>query len=103
AVSRYSMRSMVRGKTALSAAIVLAAGAFFIRTGRHAVLAQTPVRFTGPTSSQPLALSADDGLLAVANPDNNSVSIFDSRNAANTRLAQVTVGREPNGVAVSPD
>src|SRR5437763_7317283 len=48
-------------------------------------------------------MSADDWLLAVANPDNNSVSIFDTRNGANTRVAQVTVGTEPNGVAVSPD
>ena len=39
-------------------------------------------RFVGPTSSQPLALTADDELLAVANPDNNSVSMFDVRTTA---------------------
>ena len=33
-------------------------------------------RFTGPTSSQPLALSADGSVLAVANPDNDNVSFF---------------------------
>jgi uncharacterized protein (TIGR03437 family) len=49
-----------------------------------------------------LALSADDGLLIVANPDNNSVSLFDLRNN-NTRLAEIPVGKEPNGVALSPD
>jgi uncharacterized protein (TIGR03437 family) len=48
-----------------------------------------------------LALSADDSLLAVANPDNNSVSFFDTRN--NTKLGEVTVGKEPNGVALLPD
>ena len=64
--------------------------------------APPPPRFTGPTSSQPLALSADDSLLLVANPDNNSVSLFDVR-TGNTRLAEVPVGREPNGVALSPD
>ena len=54
-------------------------------------------------NSQPLALSADDWTLAVANPDNNSIGIFDVRNSANTRVALVGVGVEPNGVAVSPD
>src|SRR6476646_7225153 len=65
-------------------------------------LAQTATRFAGPTSSQPLALSADDSLLLVANPDNNTVSLFDLKNN-NTRLAEIPVGKEPNGVALSPD
>jgi hypothetical protein len=33
-------------------------------------------RFSGPLSSQPLAISADDRILAVVNPDNNTVSLF---------------------------
>src|SRR5262245_51002369 len=105
ALSRYRMRPPFRETIAIAAAVLLAAGIFWIQTGPNAApaSAQTAVRFTGPTSSQPLALSADDGLLAVANPDNNSISIFDTRNNANTRLAQVNVGTEPNGVAVSPD
>jgi YVTN family beta-propeller protein len=82
----------------------LAAGAVvWTHEAKDIVSAQTAPRFTGPTSSQPIALSADDWLLAVANPDNNTVSIFDVRNGANTRVAQVPVGIEPNGVAVSPD
>ena len=97
------MRLTIRLKSAALAAALVMAGVLWMRPGDHAVSAQTPVRFTGPTSSQPLAASADDWLLAVANPDNNSVSIFDTRNGANTRVAQVTVGTEPNGVAVSPD
>ncbi len=67
------------------------------------VEAQEVARFVGSTNSQPLALSADDGLLAVANPDNNSVTLFDTRSGANAKLAEVRVGEEPNGVAVSPD
>jgi YVTN family beta-propeller protein len=59
-------------------------------------------RFAGPTSSQPLALDANNSLLAVANPDNNSVTFFDVRAKAR-RLAQVGVGQEPNGVALLPD
>lgn len=66
------------------------------------VAASGPIRFTGPSSSQTLALSADDSLLAVANPDNNSVTFFDVKNG-NTKIAEVAVGTEPNGVALSPD
>jgi len=60
-------------------------------------------RFSGPINSQPIALSADDSLLAVCNPDNNSVSFFDVRGDANRKLGEIAVGTEPNGVALSPD
>lgn len=64
----------------------------------------TPVtRFIGATSSQPLALTADDAFLASVNPDNNSVSFFDLRLDRNRLLAQVPVQTEPNGVAMLPD
>ncbi len=85
------------------AAGLLASAALWIQKRPAIVSAQTPLRFTGPTSSQPLALSADDSLLAVANPDNNSVSLFDVRPGTNVRLTEVSVGTEPNGVALSPD
>src|SRR3954452_5227024 len=85
----------------LTVVVLTAALVYWDRYPGHAA-AQTLTRFTGPTSSQPLALSADDSLLLVANPDNNSVSLFDVR-TGNTRLAEVPVGREPNGVALSPD
>ena len=72
--------------------------------GQLPVGAQGPVvRFAGPTSSQPLALPADDSFLAAVNPDNNSVSFFDLRFDRNRRLAEVPVQSEPNGVAVVPD
>ena len=60
-------------------------------------------RFTGPISSQPLALSGDGAFLAAVNPDNNSVSIFDLRADRNRRLAIVPVQTEPSGVVLSPD
>lgn len=66
-------------------------------------LAAPVTRFSGPTSSQPLALTADDAFLAVANPDNNSVSFFDVRLDRNRRLAEVPVQVEPNGVAILPN
>ena len=60
-------------------------------------------RFVGPTSSQPLALTADNAFLVVANPDNNSVSFFDVRSDKNRKVAEVPVQIEPNGVAFMPD
>src|SRR5438046_2147184 len=87
-------------KTLVLPIAFIAAAVYFYRDPGHAS-AQGPVRFTGPTSSQPLALSADDSLLIVANPDNNSVSFFDTK--TNTKLAEIPVGKEPNGVAMAPD
>jgi YVTN family beta-propeller protein len=63
---------------------------------------EKPARFAGPTSSQPLALTADGEFLLVVNPDNDTVSIFNVKNDRNRRIAQVGVGTEPNGVAVLP-
>lgn len=59
-------------------------------------------RFVGATSSQPLALSADGGLLAVVNPDNDSVTLFNVSGGSTVKLVEVTVGDEPNGVAFLP-
>jgi YVTN family beta-propeller protein len=60
-------------------------------------------RFVGPTSSQPLSLTADSAFLAVANPDNNTVSLFDLRADRNRKIAEIPVQVEPNGVAFMPD
>jgi YVTN family beta-propeller protein len=84
-------------------AAALAIGAVFWFSGTTAT-AQGPVLvFTGPTSSQPLALTADNAFLASVNPDNNSVSFFDLRLDRNRRLSEVPVQTEPNGVALLPD
>src|SRR5205807_246059 len=70
---------------------------------KPAAAQEGPTSFSGPTSSQPLALTADDAFLVVANPDNNSVSFFDMRFDRNRRLATVPVQIEPNGVAILPN
>src|SRR5579872_7089227 len=57
----------------------------------------------GPYSNQPLALSWDDSQLAVANPEAGTVSIFLVGADKNTKYAEVPVGKEPVGVAWSPD
>src|SRR5579864_7529122 len=74
---------------------------FLTREGPRKTLA-TAIR-GGPYSSQPLALSRDDSRLIVANPDNNTVSIFVVEGDQNYKMAEVPVGREPNGVAFTSD
>jgi YVTN family beta-propeller protein len=84
-----------RRRAALAAALVAALGA----TAAQA----DATRFSGPTSSQPIALSADDAVLAVANPDDDSVTLFNVRNGRNLFAARIPVLDEPNGVALTPD
>src|SRR5689334_22945825 len=94
-------RKRTRRRAVLAGAILATAVSYFsVRPGVHA---QDASQFKGPTSSQPLALSADGTLLLVANPDNNSVTLFDVNNDANKKLVEVPVGQEPNGVAILPN
>jgi YVTN family beta-propeller protein len=95
-----------RGVIALRAATLACIGAAAVIASWQPDVIATPVyglRYAGPTASQPLALSADDATLAVANPDNHSVSLFDVRNDAHVKLAEVPVQSEPNGVAFKPN
>src|SRR5688500_7188398 len=75
----------------------------FINGGPTAVRAAGETRFARPTSSQTLSLSADGGVLAVVNPDSDSVSFFDTRPGTNQRFAEVKIGVEPNSVALNLD
>lgn len=93
-------------RTSLVLAVLMGLAVFCLVAVRmpSAATPYVPVtRFAGPTSSQPLALTADDAFLVVANADNNSVSFFDLRNNRNRLLATVPVQSEPNGVAFLPD
>src|SRR5881628_1954374 len=47
----------------------------------------TQARFSGPTSSGPIAVTPDDSYVLVANPDSNSVTLIDVRSDANRKLA----------------
>lgn len=84
-------------------ACVLLAAVLHFREEPTTAAGLSTARFVGPTSSQPLALTADDAFLVVANPDNNSVTFFDVRADRNRRLAEVPVQIEPSGVAFLPD
>jgi YVTN family beta-propeller protein len=83
---------------------VTALGIYLASSGALSQQAPPPTvdRFTGAISSQPLALDGNGTLLAVANPDNNSVTFFDVLQDRNRRLREITVGKEPNGVALNP-
>jgi YVTN family beta-propeller protein len=93
-----------RGRTA-ACCIVAALGLMtsLFLWGSVSPSAAVATQFVGPTSSQPLALSANDSLLAVVNPDNNTVSFFGVAGGQTNLLAEVEVGEEPNGVAVLPN
>lgn len=68
---------------------------------RVAVSAQaTP---SGATQSSPIAVSPDDKTVWAANPDTDSVSVFNVENDKNEKLAEIKVGKEPNNLAVTPD
>ena len=107
--------SPVRGRGILFAAVLalglVAASLHFFIAQSAAQLVSAPEesglgqnkRFTGPTSSQPLALTANDAFLVVANPDNNTVTFFFVRNDRNRQIAEVPVQTEPNGVAFLPN
>ena len=62
---------------ALGTVVVAGIGAYLATTGAQSQSAPPPVlsRFAGAISSQPLALDANGTLLAVANPDNNTVTL----------------------------
>ena len=81
---------------------VAVAGTFSPRPSLHAAVGVL-TRFVGPTSSQPLALTANGAFLVAANPDNDSVSFFDVRADREPARATVPVQNEPNGVAFLPD
>src|SRR5437867_6824622 len=67
-------------------------------------LAQTSLPgqvWTRPTSSSPIAISRNDRLIWVVNPSDDSVSVI--RPDTNTRLAKISVGDEPQSLALTPE
>lgn len=56
--------------------------------------------YSNPTTSSPIALSADNTLLWVVNPTDNSVSVI--RTDTKHVLTTIKVGKEPQSVALDP-
>ncbi len=53
-------------------------------------------------ASSPIALTTDNRLLVVCNPDSDSVSVFLVQADTNRKVAEIRVGREPRSVAIHP-
>ena len=88
------------GKLATSVAlgITLATGHFVSQS-----VAQGPLeRYPGPTSSQPIAISIDGKTLAVTNPDNDTVTLFDVESDRNRKLGEIAVQSEPASAVIHP-
>src|SRR5262245_32161052 len=104
-VIRYAQPASSRNrlKALILLAVCMVITTIYLSGVSFAVKAKKEKRFVGPTSSQTLALSADDAFLAVANPDNNSVTFFEVQGDQNRFLAEAPVQKEPNGVAFTPD
>ena len=88
---------------ALPVALALLAGSVYVGRRTPALAQALSTRFPGALSSQPLAISADGAILVSANPDNDTVSVFDVSQDRNRLIGEVRVGSEPSGVAVVPN
>lgn len=60
-----------------------------------------PVTLQAQRTSSPIAISRNDRLIWAVNPDDDSVSVF--RPESNTRLTKISVGDEPQSIALTPD
>ncbi len=56
-----------------------------------------------PISSSPIVLNNADRFLWVCNPDNNTVSVLDVGSDAASKVKEISVGREPQSVALNGD
>lgn len=86
-------------------ALTLAAGVACVSLTWRASSAELELEVTlpGSGSSQPLALTGNSNFLGAVNPDKNTVSFFDLRGDFNQKIAEVPVGKEPNGIAILPN
>ncbi len=57
--------------------------------------------FDRPTTSSPIALSADNSLVWVVNPDDDSVTVI--RTDTNVAIKRIAVGDEPQSIALDPN
>lgn len=60
-----------------------------------------PPVLRGVSKSSAVGISSDNAIVVIANPDNNSISIF--RTSDNVRVARVSTGAEPSAVAILPN
>ena len=58
-------------------------------------------RLTRPSKSGTIAITEDQTLVAMVNPDDDSIAVF--RTSDNMRLSKVATGDEPSAVVLAPD
>jgi len=86
------------------AIVTLGAAALWVTADRWVgFLSATDAYDPRPTQSGPIAITSDDRFVWSVNPDNHSVSVFNVRRDANRKVADVSVGKEPWCVAITPD
>src|SRR5262245_62542750 len=56
---------------------------------------------TRPSRSSTIAISEDDARVAMVNPDDGSLSVFQTSD--NTRTAKLATGGNPSSVVIAPD
>ena len=92
----------MRRRLLLALCVATTAFAGSTRWGRSELVASVKHRPSRPASS-PIAITHDDEFVWSVNPDNDSVSVFKVGDDANTKVAEIAVGKEPWCVAITPD
>ena len=67
------------------------------------VMGVVPATVWAATQSSPIAITPDGKFVWVVNPDDNSVSEFDVTTDTPALVKKLTVGKEPNSVAINND
>ena len=92
---RQIVAAAILGIPFLLGAAIWAGGGLALAAGKK----QPPLA----TRSSPIAITHDDEFVWSVNPDNDSVSVFNVTSDQNAKVAEITVGKEPWCVAVTPD
>jgi YVTN family beta-propeller protein len=99
-MNRRQLLVRVLAGTILAAPFLLSAAEF---AGGGSASAAPKKQKALATRSSPIAITHDDDFVWSVNPDNDSVSVFRVVNDANTKVAEIPVGKEPWCVAITPD
>jgi YVTN family beta-propeller protein len=100
-MARHWQTRSGRHRVGAAALLVAVAGLVALSVVGHQPRVINAQAFGRPTYSSPIALSQDDQLVWVVNPDNDTVSVI--RTDTNALITSISVGNEPQGVALTPD
>jgi YVTN family beta-propeller protein len=80
---------------------IIGIGALALAASLAAPLTAQAAKFSAPTNSSPITMSADGRLIWVVNPGGDQVVVIGAK--SNKVLKKIKVGDEPQGVAVDPN